>query len=223
LHQLDLSDKDSIQLLTGGILQSSLRATALPVATNTLDVFLEMRHIIYGISETEKRGTTQNEPQKSKETMCKNCGKKEHHHKECRAEATCLYCKGKGHKKFDCPILKRKDHKLLPAAQSLATTAHGSIVNKVLATLEVNNPFMEVNEVNGKKCNLLALVDTSSPVSFIKVNVLLKYKESSCDIVKTVKTKLRNLNSEPLDIEKTRVKITLTKLHSAQHNVDLFA
>jgi len=66
-------------------------------------------------------------------------------------------------------------------------------------------------------------VDTDSPVSFIKVNVLLKYIESVRDIVKTVETKLRNLNNEPLDIiGKTRIKITLFKLHKANHDIDLF-
>jgi len=87
MYRLDLSEKDSIQLLTGGILQSLLQATALSVATNSLDVFLEkIRHITQGINEIEKEGTSQNGPSKSKETICRNYGKKGHYHKECRAE-----------------------------------------------------------------------------------------------------------------------------------------
>jgi len=94
--------------------------------------------------------------------MSKNCDKKKHHHKECRAEATCFYCKENGHRRFDCPTLKRKDHRLSSATQSLATTAASvesidlpiasmiATVNKVLATMKVNNPFVEVNKVNEK-------------------------------------------------------------------------
>jgi len=96
-----------------------------------------------------------------------------------------------------------------------ATTV--ATVNEIITTLKVNSPFVEVSEVNVKKCNLLALVDTGL-VSFIKVNVLLKYIESARDIVKTIETKLRNLNNELDIIGKTRIKITLFKLHKVNHD-----
>jgi len=237
MHRLNLSDEDSIQILAGGIVQSSLRATALSVANNTLDAFLEkMRQITQGIQEIEKKGFTSNGPQKAKEAACKNCGKKGHHHKDCRGEATCFYCKEKGHRTYDCPSLKKKEQRTSPAAPGPAvrtaasvesedpsTTTTVAAVSEASTKLEVTSPFIEVCQVGEKECSLLALVDTGSPVSFIKVKTLYKYIEPNSEIVKPVQTNLRNLSSQPLDIiGKTRIKITLSKLNKEKQDVELY-
>lgn len=92
MHRLDLSAKDTINLVIGRIAQSSLRAVALSIKADTLEEFLEtMRRVTEGALDTEKRrpgangasaGTTKD--------MCRNCGKKGHTHQECREETDVL-------------------------------------------------------------------------------------------------------------------------------------
>jgi len=68
-------------------------------------------------------------------------------------------------------------------------------VSEISAKLEVNSSFVKVSEINGKACDMVALINTDNPVSFIKVNALLQYLESAFASVKSTETKLRNLNS----------------------------
>jgi len=73
------------------------------------------------------------------------------------------------------------------------------------------------------KCNLLALIDTGSPISFVKVDALSNHMKTPITIVSTVENKFRNLNNQPLDIiGRARVTITLAKLATAKHNIDLY-
>jgi len=109
LHQLNLPESDTIHLLISGINQSSLRATALSVANESLDSFLEkMRCITEGLSDGEKKLFPIQSANKSTELMCRNCGKKGHEAKACKSEAICFYCKTTGHRRLKCPKLSAK-------------------------------------------------------------------------------------------------------------------
>jgi len=103
LHQLNLPEGDAIHLLISGINQSSLRATALSVANEPLDSFLEkMRCITEGVSDLERKPVLTHSAIRNKELMCRNCGKKRHEAKSCKSEPVCFYCKMSGHRKFEC-------------------------------------------------------------------------------------------------------------------------
>jgi len=109
LHQLNLPENDTIHLLISGISQSSLRATALSLADETLDSFLEkMRCITEGLTDGEKKLFTVQSAKKPMELTCRNCGKKGHEAKTCKSEAICFYCKATGHRRLECPKLSAK-------------------------------------------------------------------------------------------------------------------
>ncbi|CAL1683820.1 unnamed protein product [Lasius platythorax] len=109
IHTLNLPARDVISLLIGGIQQSSLRAAALTLTSQSLDKFLEaMRRITAGMSDCNKKPFSNSKNGKAKDITCKTCGKKGHLQQDCRnAERVCNYCKGSGHWKADCPKLKK--------------------------------------------------------------------------------------------------------------------
>ncbi|KMQ83125.1 hypothetical protein RF55_20865 [Lasius niger] len=110
MHRVDLSEQDKVHLLVSGITVTPLKATALSIAKNSLDGFLErMRRITQGATEWDRKSSQQSSSSKAnKDVPCRNCGKKGHAHKDCRGEPTCFYCKEKGHRRFDCPMLKKR-------------------------------------------------------------------------------------------------------------------
>lgn len=182
----------------GGITQNSLRATALSITTDSIDTFLErMRHITQGMTEKEgdRRSSSSTAPMKIKDGTCRNCGKKGHHHKECRIEVNCFYCKEKDHRTFDCPSLKKKGKGFTPKFQSTAALATANVTGDIPTSgsvasvsnlenirLEIQNPFIRINKICNFNCELLALIDTGSPVSFIKLSIYEKYVKLSCVI-----------------------------------------
>lgn len=110
MHRADLVEQDKIHLLISDITQPLLRGTALSVNASTMDIFLEaMRRITQGVVDQERKPATSNSVAKVKDGACRNCGKKGHGHKKCKDEICCFYCKEKGHRRFDCPLLKKKD------------------------------------------------------------------------------------------------------------------
>ncbi|XP_011858869.1 PREDICTED: uncharacterized protein LOC105556393 [Vollenhovia emeryi] len=159
MHRLDLPIQDSIQLLISGITQSSLRATALSVTSESMDSFLEkMRLISQGALDPEKKTSTQPK-QQGKNGTCKNCGKKGHNFKECKAEISCFYCKEKGHRSYDCPSLKQRNNGMKPKTQAKAAYTAASVTQpeedtEVVATvedarnLEINEPLVRVTSLN---------------------------------------------------------------------------
>jgi len=233
MHQLDLPEEDRIHLLIGGIAQSSLRATALSVAATSLDVFLErMRQISEGVGDGDRKPSAAGSgPKKdAREVACRNCGKKGHSHKECRGELVCFYCKNKGHRRFDCPALHKRDAKIptarsQPSAASVSTDVSANSVasvSSVLKNIEICNPFITVNNINGKSCNLSALIDTGSPVSFVTARVYEKYVKPTDNKMLPVNSKLRNLSDRPIDIAgKIRANLKLEKLNDNEFETDL--
>lgn len=60
IHQVDLPESDTINLLIGGIIKSSLRATALSMTVTSVNVFLDkMRQLMLGVSDLEKKSVSQ--------------------------------------------------------------------------------------------------------------------------------------------------------------------
>lgn len=56
MHRLHLPEKDMVNLLVGGVMQSSIRVTALSIKANTIESFLDqMRHLTKGMLDLEKK------------------------------------------------------------------------------------------------------------------------------------------------------------------------
>ncbi|KMQ84752.1 hypothetical protein RF55_17196 [Lasius niger] len=86
MHRVDLPEQDKVHLLVSGITVTPLKATALSIAEDSLDGFLErMRRITQGATEWDRKSTQQGSSSKAnKDVPCRNCGKKGHAHKDCR-------------------------------------------------------------------------------------------------------------------------------------------
>lgn len=158
----------------------SLKATAGLAAGNSFKGFLQKMKKVAAVITTnkERKSSKQFKNNGRKPDKCYNCGEKGHSTRECKAEKTCFYCKKKEHTRFDCSALKRKDakgqgHNKMSTARTAVNedTATGETVAAVERQereLVVSALFVQVIDVDGKKCDLLMLVDTNSLVSFIK-------------------------------------------------------
>jgi len=192
LHQLNLPESDTIHLLISGISQSSLRATALSVADESLDSFLEkMRCITEGASDGERKSFQVQSTNKARELMCRNCGKKGYEAKSCNSEAICFYCKATGHRRFECPKLGTKSvaQGSHPKGTQLATpvtkvemadSSQAEAADKLVALVKEDDDGTRRAETSVKvisicknNCSLVALFDTGSPVSFVRYDVFL--------------------------------------------------
>jgi len=150
----------------------------------TVDTFMEhMRRITHGVAEQDRKPTATNSMAKPKDGACRNCGKKGHGHKECKGEIIC--CKEKGHRRFDCPLLKKKDGKGQKQTATSAVAAGVSeesssadvvaVVQEGLRRLVIEDPVIDVDSLLGKLSQLAALIDTGSPVSFMKYKIFNNY------------------------------------------------
>lgn len=215
IHTLNLPTSNTIHLLICGIAQPQLRATAHSIAAESIETFLEkMRKITHGMVKpgSEKKTSNPISSTKHREGICRNCGKKGHHHKDCRTETTCFYCKAKGHRTFDCPALKQKGtsatQKIRPVAAVSVEEDGQEVTSGTVATvsdlkqkkLELDTPFIRLDRIGNSKCNLLALVDTGSPVSFMKQSTYEKFVKPTDKPLEISKSNLRNLNDKPLQV-----------------------
>lgn len=89
--------------------------------------------------------------------------------------------------------------------------------------LEISKPFIPVTEVASCPCDYVALIDTGSPVSFIKSCLLANLIAPSADSLKPVTKMLRNLSGESIRVQGVlNTTITLRPLKNRQCNIDLY-
>lgn len=101
MSTLDLSIHDKINLLIRGIEERSLKAATM-IQADSLETFIDrMSQVSTAVGVREKKSQfVPAKPGKPIDSSCKNCGKKGHHHRDCKEkELTCFYCKQKGHRK----------------------------------------------------------------------------------------------------------------------------
>jgi len=71
----------------------------------------------------------------------------------------------------------------MPSVAAVAESAKEESASRVVATVEqaeerqlkMDRPFVRITHLQDKICNLIALVDTGSSVSFIKANIFRNY------------------------------------------------
>lgn len=108
MHGLNLPQRDQINLLIGGIEWASLRATALTLGEESVEVFLEkMYHVTEGMSEMERKRNQSHSYSKNKEPT-RNWNQRSRT-REGREEVNCTYCKARGHTREQCFRLQRRD------------------------------------------------------------------------------------------------------------------
>lgn len=160
---------------------------------------------------------------RASDSACKNCGKKGHSHLECKGEPICFYCKEKGHRLYECPQVKKKQGNQMlstrkPVGVAAADTPEAdddgaedgeedgedetvaAVGEQVSDRLELSNPSVGISAIEERKCELAALIDTGSPVSFIKYSVFCKFFEPTGVKVEPSTRRLRDLGNNALKI-----------------------
>jgi len=215
-----LPESNTIHLLISDISQSSIRATALLVTGESLDVFLEkMRCITEGASDFEKKFLPVSNMNRSKEVSCRNCGKKGHEAKQCKGESVCFYCKTTGHRRYECPKLGFKATVQSSRPQGVQLAAPVTEV-KTTATVPSEEASGEpvaldterdegtrraestvrVDSICNNKCKLTALFDTGSPISFVRHDVFLNLIQPRVSNLKCSNRKFVNIKGDPFDV-----------------------
>lgn len=228
MHPMQLPERDCVQLLIGGINNYALRATATALKAHTVDEFLEeMYSITSACSSASKQSSSppykKEYTRDSKNIHHNSKDSKEAHRPDSTKPSspkkevlTCAYCRLKGHVKADCWKLKRKEQ--------FSTTASGSSASPQVAAaeevspspkdgqpivgcveeskrqLQISSSVIEIVTFNKQSCNLFALVDTGSPVSFIKESVCKSFFEKDMQVDKSDLHNFRSLNNSPIEV-----------------------
>ncbi|XP_029163451.1 uncharacterized protein LOC114934906 [Nylanderia fulva] len=208
IHRLDLPSTDAINLIIGGIPQHSLRATALALTTQSVDKFLEaMRRITYGMGDMREKNHHQS---KAIKKDYKAADGKTQGHKDRPTKGACNYCKKEGHWKSDCPLLKKKERTVATASSSSpAPEKTSSSTQPTAAAVEDNNrdkfylsgPLIIIDKINNIDCNLSALMDTGSPVSFVSLSNFQKFFNCTQTALEPVDRKFNALPKNPINVQ----------------------
>lgn len=214
IEPLKLPEKESIQLLINGIQNSALRSVATALRTITIDEFLNEMHSIalsYGdntkkISPAntgkEKGKTAQGTTEKSDSTskISKN-----------QKDVFCVYCRAKGHLRADCYKLKKKEQQSRPTSSPTASSAVAVVEEEkkdVDATVSlvtgkdliIKSSVITVTLLNDLDCNLTALLDTGSPVSFICPLAYKKFGNRSLEALNMPHKSFWAINGSPVKV-----------------------
>ncbi|KYN28034.1 hypothetical protein ALC57_02552 [Trachymyrmex cornetzi] len=211
MHDLDLPQESAIHLLISGILSRSLRETAAALNVESVDSFLDAMHKITSVNmDSDKRLTNDSRSVKAKDMASKKGGKSSQTTQAEQKDGTpsCRFCKTPGHTYEDCRKRQWRERlqttpKTTPALPS--TTSPPAVVSAVEVTrenhtvahiqlqgrnLQLNNIALEVKTFNNIKCDLSALIDTGSPISFVKPSVYHEFCNETLHAIKNSPSKL---------------------------------
>ncbi|XP_026829817.1 uncharacterized protein LOC113563025 [Ooceraea biroi] len=235
MHSLDLSAKDSIHLLTGGIGNQALRATAAALRVETIDEFLDGMHNITAVTTENFKGQFSNQRTLNTEEQRSNGGGKVGHlAKHCRTAGTfCVYCRSQGHLRNDCPKLKRKEQQgctSQPTAAGAVSTVQAAqdpsntiaLVRESGEIIKINGSPLKIVKFNGSDCNLFALLDTGSPVSFVRSDIYNMFFTRSAESLNPPNIMYRAVNNTPIQIYGSKeISISLEQIPAVEFKVDL--
>ncbi|KAK2574692.1 hypothetical protein KPH14_012996 [Odynerus spinipes] len=215
IHHLNLPEDSIIHLLTGGLGNMSLRAIATSLKVNSVDEFLDAMHQITSVTyEGNKASSSNSKEQKPKTPTCDTCGKMGHHQRQCRKNLqSCVYCKASGHQRENCPKLKAKERASPSAPQNRPTVATVSndqddqekqtvafVQPEVGITLLTDYSPFKIIKLNNNECSLIALLDTGSPISFVRLDVYEKFLKGREINLSPPRLSYKALNNKPIDI-----------------------
>lgn len=201
LHSLNLPDRDVINYLVSGINNMAIKSAAAALPVDNVDDFLKRMHnITASFSEPFKKAFVP--PQKIEKDKAKPINGTSVRNSPAEKpvkDLFCVYCKRTGHVRDDCFRLKRKEQGQRTATPSTPATVAAAkeddpsasppqvvgAVSNLDRTLEISDTHLKVVAINGRPCNLIALLDTGSPCSFVHTTVFERiFDRSSSSLVK---------------------------------------
>ncbi|KYM99954.1 hypothetical protein ALC62_09289 [Cyphomyrmex costatus] len=180
MNNLQLPDRDRIQLIINGINSLSLRSTAAAIRTNSMDDFLEqMGQIISSCAINVKKSPPPVAEKERIKTPVLLTTESSSQSTKSNSAVSCVYCKAIGHVKADCFKLRKKNQSsssestsasasvAAPVTQKDNPSQVGCVLDNSVHTSKSSNSIVEISSINGSKCSMFALIDTGSPVSFM--------------------------------------------------------
>jgi len=175
------------------------------------------------------------------EPTCFYCKKPGHRQTECPAKqggTACFYCKKPGHRQYECPAkqgstastMGAKVYPKTPSVAAAVTSADEATASEDVAvamesgvTLKIGSPLVTISTFCNQNCKLVALVDTGSPVSFVKNTVYTRFCKGYKYKLKPSSRNLRNLCNKPLDLEGiVNVELEISELPKLSFETELF-
>lgn len=237
MYSLNLSLQDTINLLIGGINKPSLRATASTISAESVEQFLEkMRRVTAASNDWEAKPQSSDGSRSSRmDSINKYYGKGHLHKSDRPKDIVCFYCKVKGHKQPDCPkLLRRKlsvEQRKSGTESSSVSAVHSSeevdrmtaSVREIPAAIRMSTPCLKIVSMNRHSCEIDALMDTGSPVSFVKPSVVQKFcRETKREIVDSSRS-LSALNNIPIRVlGSIDIKICLEQIPETEFDIKLY-
>lgn len=225
MHNLKLSEIDCIHLLIDGINNGALKATAVSLNLSSIDEFLDQMHNITISFSSRKSIPTGNKSPKEKRKFNLNSSISrivtnisDDSLKEVQSQDNhCTYCRLKGHLRADCYKLKKKDQTQFSTTSKSSSSSVSAVIEELpisstslssvaAVDFQANKEIMlsdsELNVIilNNFHCNLSALIDTGSPISFICPSVYKKYFNIPISFCSENKKKFTAINGTSIQI-----------------------
>ncbi|KYN17400.1 hypothetical protein ALC57_10313 [Trachymyrmex cornetzi] len=223
MHNLELSQESTIHLLISGIGSRSLRELATSLKAVSVDEFLDSMHQIASVSfEHDKRSDTKTP--RAKDAVYKPRIKAAASGNQSEKGGTaiiCTFCKIPGHERDKCFKLQRRKEQSTQQASSAPASSSSATVPVATVTADesaddddaliahvqasgknifIQNLALKVSSINNTVCNLRTLVDTGSPISFIKHSIVKKFfynTRISNSVPKVTYRALNGINNTP--------------------------
>ncbi|KMQ87776.1 hypothetical protein RF55_12857 [Lasius niger] len=221
IQPLKLEDKDIIHLLIDGISHLSIKSAAAIIHADSVDQFLDEMHHITTIcdSSLKKNQSSGSKFEKSKNNLkfnkeppsSKNLNDSNEKDNSQKQELFCVYCRNRGHLRDDCLKLKKKEQfqksgSAKPQPSIAAVIEEPTETTPVIALIDednsnritVDNMLLKVVQINNTVCDLVALLDSGSPVSFIGPSVFNKFFRFPTVFKNNSKQLYKALNNTPI-------------------------
>lgn len=139
-----------------------------------------MRRITFGLGNMEKKNASPVKNYQHKEQICRGCDRKSHIQKKCRETVCAITVKSRGIEKRSVRSWRERSERrcqlprcLQPSLPGQPTTA--AVTQQVQDKFFRSGPITTITRINNRSCDLRALVDTGSSVSFIAIRNLDRF------------------------------------------------
>ncbi|XP_067212257.1 uncharacterized protein [Linepithema humile] len=173
MHGMQLPMQEKIQLLLSGINSPAVRAAAAAMDVHSMDEFLDRMERVVNANPDQERKSA---PTKNFKTETSSGGEKAA--SSAKQKLFCVYCKTPGHLRKDCLKIRKRETQP-PATPTSAVAAVQQDTENTVALVQHHckritfghDPII-ISRINNVKSDVTALIDTGSPVSFARADLL---------------------------------------------------